>query len=322
MATKVGPYFYQSGGGSSTGTLTAPTKQLFTSSTPVTGYLFSISGVTTAPLVGATYTNNSVTYTVIGTTNTKTLLWATCSGAQTFSGTTLTKVTGTGDSTITFVNTGTSTAWVPQTLGTYTTPGGANWLKITVIGAGGGGGGTASSAAASGAGGGGGGGGALVKWLPTPSGTYYYVIGAAGFQGPSGNNTGGAGAPSGFGLSTTFYVAFGGVGGNGSAGTGTAVDITSRGGTGGTATGGDLNVNGSIGGFGVVYGVTDALGGIGGTSGLGFGTGPAQALDSTVGGAGVGYGGGGGGGAQTNNAGAQAGGAGSSGFVLIEEFYQ
>ena len=321
MATKVGPYFYQSGGGS-TGTLTAPTKQLFTSASPVTGYLFSISGVTTAPTAGATYTNNSVTYTVIGTTNTKTLLWATCSGAQTFSGTTLTKATGTGDSTITFVNTGTSTVWVPQALGTYTTPGGAIWLKITAIGAGGGGGGTASTAAASGAGGGGGGGGAVVNWLATPSGTYYYVIGAAGFQGPSGNNAGGAGAPSGFGSGTTFYVAFGGVGGNGSPGTASTVDITSRGGAGGSATGGDININGSIGAFGVVYGVTDALGGVGGTSGLGFGTGPAQALDNAVGGIGLGYGGGGGGAAQVNNGGAANGGAGAAGVMFVEEFYE
>lgn len=69
--------------------------------TPAAGgtYIFTItSGNATA---GATYTNNSVTFTVVETIASQTTLVTTASSAPTASGT-LTKATGTGDASITF----------------------------------------------------------------------------------------------------------------------------------------------------------------------------------------------------------------------------
>lgn len=68
-------------------------------SNSTSSYIFTISsGSATA---GATYTNNSVTFTVVETISTQTTLVCTASGPPTASGT-LTKASGTGDSTITF----------------------------------------------------------------------------------------------------------------------------------------------------------------------------------------------------------------------------
>lgn len=69
--------------------------------TPAAGgtYIFTItSGNATA---GATYTNNSVTFTVVETISAQTTLVTTAASAPTASGT-LTKASGTGDATITF----------------------------------------------------------------------------------------------------------------------------------------------------------------------------------------------------------------------------
>lgn len=63
-------------------------------------YFFVSSASATA---GATYTNNSQTFTVVDTISSGALLLATSSGAPATSGT-LTKSTGTGDSTITFTS--------------------------------------------------------------------------------------------------------------------------------------------------------------------------------------------------------------------------
>ncbi len=70
-------------------------------------YTFTVSGITIAPTVGATYTNNTVTFTVVGTNLAggagalAGTIIATGSGAPTVSGT-LAKASGTGDSNITF----------------------------------------------------------------------------------------------------------------------------------------------------------------------------------------------------------------------------
>ena len=70
-------------------------------------YVFTISGVTVVPVFGATYTNNSQTFTVVGANTSGTpgsisgYLFCTAGGAPTASGT-LTKTGGTGDATITF----------------------------------------------------------------------------------------------------------------------------------------------------------------------------------------------------------------------------
>ena len=66
-------------------------------------YKFYVSGVTTSPSMGATYTNNGVTYTIseINITAGTGYVSATGTGTPTASGT-LTKVTGDGDATLTF----------------------------------------------------------------------------------------------------------------------------------------------------------------------------------------------------------------------------
>jgi hypothetical protein len=69
--------------------------------------VFTVSGISVLPLAGDTYTNNSITYTVVGTTTSGTApsisgyVFCTGSGAPTASGT-LTKTIGNGDATITF----------------------------------------------------------------------------------------------------------------------------------------------------------------------------------------------------------------------------
>ena len=294
-------------------TFTAPTFQMFTS-TPgtATGYVFNVSGITTAPTAGATYTNNSVTYTVIATTNTNTLIWASVSGNQTFSGTSLVKTSGTGDSTITFTGTATQTKFAPQKLGTYTTPAGAALLKVTVVGGGGGGGGTSSSATASGGGGGGSGGGAAIKWIASPAATYFYTLGTGGTNGAAGANTGFLGGPSGFGIipGPTFITGTGGGGGGASTAT-TALTVTAGASNGGLGSLGDLNIGGGPGTPGYTLTAT-GVSGSGGSSMLGGG-GASVVAGSGVANSGVNgmaLGGGGSGGVQGNAGGTAAGGSG------------
>lgn len=62
-------------------------------------YIFTVTSANAT--VGATFTNNSKTFTVVNTIASKTLLVCTGTGSPTASGT-LTKATGTGDATITF----------------------------------------------------------------------------------------------------------------------------------------------------------------------------------------------------------------------------
>lgn len=110
----------------------APTIQKFTSTGTTTGYLFTCS--TANATVGATYTNNSNTYTVLATISSENNLFCSGASAPTSSGT-LTKASGTGDATITFS--------ANQTLATYTTPVTTPlYLKIKMVGGGGGGGGS------------------------------------------------------------------------------------------------------------------------------------------------------------------------------------
>lgn len=70
-----------------------------TSTWNATVYFFCASANATA---GATYTNNSVTYTVVTTISSGAILRVTGNGAPTANGGTLTKATGTGDATIIF----------------------------------------------------------------------------------------------------------------------------------------------------------------------------------------------------------------------------
>lgn len=325
-AGSAGAFLTSQGGSSSAMTWTTalgavPTKQLFTSTGTVTGYLFTVSGISVAPTAGATYTNNGNTVTVIGITNSNTLLWVSIAGSASFTGTTLTKSTGTGDATITFVLTSTASARNPQSLSTYTPTAGTNFIKGTCVGAGGGGGGAPSAAVNSAAGGGGGGGATTVKWITTPAGSYYFTVGAGGAGGSAGANAGTMGTYAAFGSGSTFFVAPGGVGG--AAGSDATTPIpTALGGTGGVATGGDLNTTGGVGTWGIVFGSTgigNVQGGAGGSST--FGAGANYGNNAAGISAGL-YGGGGGGGSQLNNGGTQPGGTGGQGFCLFEEFTQ
>jgi hypothetical protein len=79
-----------------------------------THYFFIASGNAT---VGATYTNNAVTFTVVTTISSGTVLQATGSGAPSAGGGTLTKSSGTGDSTLTFYASRMATYLVIQAVG-------------------------------------------------------------------------------------------------------------------------------------------------------------------------------------------------------------
>lgn len=98
------------------------------------GYLFTCSAANAT--IGATYTNNGNTYTVLATIAGGTQLFCSQAAAPTASGT-LTKATGTGDASITFS--------ANQTLATYTTPAGALSLEIEGVGGGGGGSGSGTT---------------------------------------------------------------------------------------------------------------------------------------------------------------------------------
>lgn len=109
---------------------TAPTVQSLLSTGTTTGYLFTVSSANAT--TGATYTNNGNTYTVLGTISAGTQLFTSQVAAPAASGT-LTKTSGTGDSTITF------SANTP--LATYTTPSGPapSYIEIEMCGGGNGG---------------------------------------------------------------------------------------------------------------------------------------------------------------------------------------
>lgn len=294
---------------------TTPSQTLLTSTGTQTGTRFTVSGVTTAPTNGATYTNNGHTWTVIQSSTDKTVIWASCSTCTT-SGTTLTKSGGTGDSSITFSAT--------ASLASYTPPATAKALWVRVQAGGGGGGGVSTTTSSGAAAGGGGGGGYSEKFITTWDSTIYYEVGTGGGGATSGANNGtggnpssfvdshfilfpqGGGAGTGFAAVTTGFPQYGGAGGGGGSGVG------------GGGSGGDLNVKGGAGDTPQLNNTGNVKGAYGGATPLaeisgynlgGNGTGPT----------GIGYGGGGGGGTQVNNGGAQAGGAGANGVIIIQE---
>ncbi len=202
---------------------------------------------------------------------------------------------------------------------TYTTPAGCKLLKVTVIGPGGGGGGSQGTAANSAAGGGGGGGGVAIKWIASPSGSYLYTLASTGgAAGTTGNNAGQSGTNTTFDNSGSTITGSSGGGGNGGAST-TAIALETGQAGGGAATGGDLNIPGGAGGAGMVWALTNSLGGYGGSSMMGMSTAGAIGGDGS---AGQNYGGGGSGGGTTNSATGHAGGIGSKGAIIVEEFYQ
>jgi hypothetical protein len=208
-----------------------PTAQTFTtggsSGTYNLNYSFSItSGNAT---VGATYTNNGVTFTVYATVSSATIVVMSGSGAPTASGT-LTKSSGTGDSTITF-----SAFRAPL------------YLEVVMVGGGGGGSGSGSSVSTAGGTGGqtyfgssflianGGGGGPVNMSGPSTPGSASKASPAVGTA-----VTGSAGSPGYYITSTTYNQggsggssALGGGGGGGNAGGGPSAGAANTGSGGG-----------------------------------------------------------------------------------------
>lgn len=125
--------------GTITASLTPPTVQKFTDNTTgSTTYIFVVTSANAT--AGAVYTNNAHSFTVLGTISGSTFLFT--SGGflnpPTSTGT-LTKSSGTGDSTITFSSNIKG--------GTYTVPSSPTplYIKIRAVGAGGGGGGSGTA---------------------------------------------------------------------------------------------------------------------------------------------------------------------------------
>lgn len=276
----------------------APTVQQFISGSGTynLNYAFIISSGNAT--VGATYTNNSVTFTVFATVSSATLVYMNGSGPPTASGT-LTKASGSGDATLTF-----SQFKAPIS------------LEVEAIGGGGSGSGSGSSA------------GAGINGDNTTFGSSFMVAG-----GGSGGAVGGNGAVGGtntFTVGSTGAMILNSTAGNGGRGAngGGAVPAGSTGNFGGA---------GPFGGSGnqSYFGAGPAAAANSGAGGSGAGTGVGAVQDGAGGGAG-GYlkvlipspsasfsysiaGSKSGGGAGT--AGYQ-GGASGSGLVTVKESYQ
>lgn len=274
----------------------APSIQKFTSGsgTYERGHAFIVSGASAT--VGATYTNNGNTYTVLNTVSSANIVWLSGSAAPTASGT-LTKASGTGDSSIAF-----SSVRNPI------------YLKIKMVGGGGGG-------AGSGTGAGGtvtsGGNTTFGSSLLTANGGSAGIYAGSGANGGSGSisspaigfsTSGGAGL-GGEGTSSSGQYTSGGDGGlshfqgNGQGGRSTngyAAQANSGSGGGGGGNSGTANFNnGGGGGAGGYVEATIAS--------------PSYTYSYAVGSNGTG---------GTAGTSGYAGGNGGSGLIIVEEHYQ
>lgn len=269
-------------------------------------YLFLIA--TGSATAAATYTNNSVTFTVTETIASGTILAATGSSIPSDSGT-LTKTAGTGDATLTF-----SRYWSPV------------YLKVHVVGGGAGGCGSADATSNGGLGGAG---------ANTTFGSSFLT--AAGAATQAANSQGGlGGAPSAL-PSGVFGHLMTGTGGHGTlshqAG-GASFFLSVNGGAGpfggcgtsnGVTTGGSAPANSGGGGGGAVYWGTGYNGSSGGSgayiyafiraSVLVTGSPNPYTFSYSVGAGGTA-------GTAGSGASAAAGGAGGSGIIIVEEYYQ
>lgn len=206
------------------------------------GYVFTLASATAT--VGATYTNNSNTFTVLNTIAPGGApLFCSGTNPPTASGT-LTKASGTGDSTITF------SASAP--IATYTTPAGCTRLMVNMVG-GGGGGADATSAATAGT-------------LTAFGADILVAFGGGGGSVVAGGYGGGSGGgvltlSSGLVLATSFSGS-----GGGSA---TSVNSAIPGGSGGVSAVGGAGMGGAANGNGANAASQSGSGGggVGGTSG-------------------------------------------------------
>jgi hypothetical protein len=199
---------------------------------------------------------------------------------------------------------------------TFTTTASTNTVRLRGKGGGAGGGGCTSVASAAAAAGGGGEGGYLEKTVAVTPNTTYTVacgLGGAGNSGAAGGN----GANSTFVIGATTYTAGGGSGAL--AATASATVTTNQGGAGGTSTNGDLNVAGQPGAPGItvlISPATTSAGNGGGTMLASGGIAPAtQGAGNTGSGLGAG-----GSGSATGASTARAGGAGTNGGWIVDEY--
>ena len=276
-----------------------PNVQTFTSGTAQTygdSYWFFVASSNAT--AGATYTNNSKTFTVVNTISAGTTLLVTSTGAPSASGT-LTKSGGTGDSTITFTS--------------FRAP-----LYIEVEMVGGGGGGTGSGTSGQGAGGDGG---------DTLFGSSFLIAGKGKGSASSTSGGGGGAASIASGAIGTAIpgtvgnslpsVEAGGVFGTGSGSGGNAPYFSGAGASAYQAAGGSGISNTGGGGAGGGCGATTScIPGSGGGSG-GFVnaiiSNPSSIYTYTIGS---------GGGGGTAGSSGFVGGAGGSGVVIVREYFE
>lgn len=293
--------------------LKAPTIQRFTTTGTRAAVMFTTSSANAT--AGATYTNNSQTFTVLQTISAGTTLFCSGAGAPTASGT-LTKATGTGDATITFS--------AKTDMAQYTLPTGPSPIAVRVKGIGGGGGGGSSGTASTQVG---------VTGKPTvviPTATFTTVTMnlAGGAGGGNAGGTGGSGGVPTIGSSATVLqiASVAGGGGGGALGTSTTQWPGGIGGSGffGGAGVGVVSGNGSAASN---SGAGGAGGGTGGTASSfpGSGGGSGAYGEIMLVGAGVTnlyyavgtFGAGG-----TSGTSGNAGGNGADGILIFEETYQ
>lgn len=201
--------------------------------------------------------------------------------------------------------------------GTYTPTAGMLYCVIEVVGNGGGGAGVAATSAAQVAIGGGGGAGEYQRGVfsaATIGASKAITFGTTGAGGTAGQNNGTAGGI----VAMTGIISAGG----GSGGLASAVSTTSaisQGGAGGTGgSGGSIVTPGAPGGFGLAHIGFFNYGGAG-ASGQ-YGSGGIATLGNVVGNAGSGYGAGGSSAVNNTSQSARAGGAGTTGIVIVTEY--
>lgn len=196
---------------------------------------------------------------------------------------------------------------------TYTKNAAATDIVVECVGGGGGGGGVSGAASQTAAAGSGGAGGYAWKRITGAAASYTVAVGSGGGGGSAGANNGTAGGTTTFG--SPAIVTAGGGGEGIAMATGTAV-ADAAGGAGGTASGGDMNIVGAEGGRGTRDSGTIAHSHAGGGGPWGHG---APGVRNAAGVGATGFGAGGSGAATSGNTN-RAGGAGSSGRIIVWEY--
>jgi hypothetical protein len=199
--------------------------------------------------------------------------------------------------------------------GTYNTPTGVKAIFAEGVAGGGGGAGATASASNAALGGGGAGGGYGNVLITNPVSSYSVTIGAGGAGGIAANGTGGTGGDTLFGSVLRMR---GGAGG-GCFGGGTTQGVGGSSGNPNSVSAiGDTLISGQFGGTGIRFSGTFGISGSGGSSF--YSPGIIGLTSEAGGGSGFLYGGGGGG-AVSYSAGAQIGGSGSQGILIVTEYY-